>query len=123
MNRTNNLLIRPLRAVLRGLFLSAFSFLLVPDLAAETVEVEIYKYQYHPKVVQVRVGDTVRWVNRERRQYHSVQLHRDGSDDESLDSGYLFPQEQWEQTFTQLGRYSYLCGPHPDMSGRVEVVE
>lgn len=93
------------------------------SLQAETVEVEIYKYQYHPEVVTISAGDTVRWVNRERRQYHSVQLHRDGSDEQKLDSGYLFPGDHWEQQFAHAGRYSYLCGPHPEMVGRVEVVE
>lgn len=83
----------------------------------------IEKYQYHPAVTQVKVGDTVRWVNRERRQYHSVMLHRAGSDDPKLDSKYLFPGDSWEHTFDKAGHYTYLCGPHPDMQGRVEVVE
>ncbi len=91
--------------------------------AAETVEVEIARYQYHPAVVKVSVGDSVRWINRERRQYHSVQLHRDGSEDPVIDSQYLFPGDSWEQTFSKPGNYSYLCGPHPEMQGRVEVVE
>ncbi len=92
-------------------------------LFAGTVEVEIVKHRYQPAVVQISVGDTVRWINRERRQYHSVQLHRDGSEDSKLDSQYLFPGDQWEHTFSKAGNYSYLCGPHPEMQGRIEVAE
>ena len=120
MTQLINLLFRPLRLILRGLFLSAAS--LPISVFAETVEISIAQYRYQPAVVQIAPGDTIRWINRERRQYHSVQLQRDGSSDPLLDSQYLFPGDHWEHTFTQIGRYSYLCGPHPEMQGRVEVV-
>ena len=110
-------LMRPLRQVLRGLFLSSLSW----TVSAEVIEVEISKYQYHPQVVTIQRGDTVHWTNLERRQYHSVILHREGSTDAKLDSGYLFPGDRWNHTFTEAGYFAYLCGPHPEMSGRIEV--
>ena len=97
-----------------SLLTSAFS-------VAEDVEVGIEKFLYQPSQITIQAGDRVRWVNRERRQYHSVQLHRDGSEDAILDSGYLFPGDHWEHQFDQPGRYSYLCGPHPEMAGNVIV--
>ncbi len=92
------------------------------EIRAETVEVEISKYKYHPAGVELKVGDTVRWVNRERRQYHSVKIHREGSTDPLIDSGYLFPEDRWEYTFADPGSYSYLCGPHPEMQGSIRVL-
>ena len=90
--------------------------------AMETVEVEIRKFQYHPAVVTIQQGDRVEWLNQERRQYHSVKLHRDGSNEALIDSGYLFPGDRWGYTFEQAGSYSYLCGPHPEMTGKIEVI-
>lgn len=40
--------------------------------AEQTVEVVVQNYRYQPQVVRIRVGDTVRWVNREKRTSHSV---------------------------------------------------
>lgn len=119
MNRSDIPLFRPSRAILGGLFFALYPL----QSWAETVDVTIEKYQYQPAVVRVAVGDTVRWINKERRQYHSVQLHRDASEDAVLDSRYLFPGDHWQHTFTRAGNYSYLCGPHPEMQGRVEVTE
>ncbi len=112
--------LRPLQLVLGGLFFSISSVPLVWAEAGVT-EVEIVKYRYQPQVVTIRAGEQVRWINRERRQYHSVKIHRDGSQDALIESDYFFPGDQWSYTFSEPGSYSYLCGPHPEMSGRVEV--
>jgi plastocyanin len=120
MKTLNIPLLWPPRAPLGGLFFTLLTLLSAP-LSAEIVEVEIKKFSYHPAVVKIAVGDSVRWINRERRQHHSVQLQRDGSGDPMIDSQYLFPGDQWEHTFDKQGHYSYLCGPHPKMQGRIEV--
>ncbi len=104
---------------MRALFLSLS---LVQSVAlSETVEVEISKFSFNPPRVVIQAGDTVRWVNHERRQYHSVNLQREGVDDGLIKSGYLFPGEQWRHTFDTEGVYSYFCGPHEEMRGTVEV--
>ncbi len=33
----------------------------------------------------------------------------------------MFPGESWQRTFDKLGTYPYTCGPHPEMTGVVEV--
>ena len=88
-------------------------------IAGQTVEVSIEKYTYPPAEVTIRVGDTVKWINREKRTSHSVVFPQEGG----RESERLFPDESWQREFTQAGRYPYTCGPHPEMKGVVIVVE
>ncbi len=86
--------------------------------AAETVEVHIRDYAFQPAEVVVRVGDTVRWTNDEKRTSHSVVLSVDGR---ALESERFFPDESWSHVFEVPGRIPYRCGPHPEMQGVVVV--
>jgi plastocyanin len=85
--------------------------------AGQTVEVSIEKYLFTPPEVHIRTGDTVKWVNREKRTSHSVVFPQEGG----RESERMFPDESWERRFTQPGRYPYTCGPHPEMKGVVIV--
>lgn len=101
--------------------LLASAFLAATLHAAEVVEVEILKYKFIPAEVTVKVGTTVRWVNKEVRQYHSVWFREAGDPD----SGYFWPEETFEKTFDKPGVYPYVCEPHEkdhDMKGVVTVV-
>lgn len=89
----------------------------LPLRAAEQL-VEISGYQFQPRVLQIKVGDTVRWVNREKRTSHSVLFPS-----LSLESERMFPDESWTRRFDAAGSYPYRCGPHPEMSGQIEVSE
>lgn len=84
--------------------------------AAEVVEVTVENRRFVPERVTVKPGTTVRWVNREKRDNHSVLFPGEG-----LESERFFPGESWERTFDRPGIYRYVCGPHPDMTGTVEV--
>ena len=82
----------------------------------ETI-VEIKKFAFIPAVLTVPVGTTVRWINAEKRQYHSVWF-------ESLDkeeADYFFPEETYERMFNKSGTFHYRCGPHERMKGTVIV--
>jgi mono/diheme cytochrome c family protein len=47
-----------------------FSFAAIPLVSAQqTVEVVIQKYRFEPAEVQIRAGDTVKWINQEKRIY------------------------------------------------------
>jgi plastocyanin len=106
----------------RGLFL-ALSLSLMLALSghtlADTVEVTILKMQFQPQEITVKKGDTVRWVNREKRQYHSVWFEQAGDPEPD----YFFPEESYERKFPDMGSFPYRCGPHPEMTGTVHVVE
>ncbi|CAB1367831.1 cupredoxin domain-containing protein [Denitratisoma oestradiolicum] len=84
-------------------------------LAAE-VEIGIADYRFDHPIVKIAPGDTVRWVNKEKRTSHSVFFFA-----ESLESERLFPGETWSRRFDVPGIYPYRCGPHPEMQGEVMV--
>lgn len=93
--------------------------LLLPLLAVGSAraachEVAIHDHRFDPADIDVRAGDTVCWVNRERRTSHSVLFA-------GLESERLLPGERWERRFDQPGDYPYSCGPHPEMTGQVHV--
>lgn len=84
---------------------------------ADTVEVVIQGYRFTPGEVTIKVGDTVRWVSREKRASHSVFFEAEGLPE----SERLFVDESWERRFEVTGDYPYRCGPHPEMLGVVHV--
>ncbi len=86
-------------------------------LIPQTVEVTIKDYRFSPVEVRIKAGDTVKWINQEKRTSHSVLFPAENG----LESERLFPDEHWQRTFTQPGSYSYRCGPHEEMKGLVLV--
>jgi len=88
-------------------------------LAGQTFEVAIESYRFSPPEISIRVGDTVKWINREKRTSHSVLFPQEGG----LESERMFPGESWQREFLKAGRHDYTCGPHPEMKGAVIVVE
>jgi plastocyanin len=88
-------------------------------MAQMTAEVRIEGYKFLPPEVTIRSGDSVRWVNGEKRTSHSVLFPAEGG----RESERLFPDESWQRQFTKPGRYEYTCGPHPEMKGVVIVVD
>lgn len=87
--------------------------------AQQVLEVTIRDYTYDPPRLTVRRGDTVRWLNQEKRTSHSIYLTGAGA----FESPRIFPGESWSHTFTEPGEQVYRCGPHPEMEGRVMVTE
>lgn len=86
-------------------------------LAAEH-QVAIEKYTFAPAELRIRRGDTVTWLNNEKRVSHSVLMIGRNEESERF-----FPGEKWSRTFPDAGRYEYRCGPHPEMLGVVIVDE
>lgn len=86
----------------------------------DVVVVAIRDFKYLPAHVVIRVGARVRWVNQERRTPHTVRLAGPAWPN-GLESELLFPGDSFEHRFDQPGVVSYLCGPHPEMTGTVEI--
>lgn len=86
-------------------------------LAQQTMEVSIQEYRFSPPEVRIKAGDTVKWINREKRTSHSILF----SAGDVPESERLFPDEFWQRTFSRPGSYSYRCGPHEEMKGVVIV--
>lgn len=102
----------------RSLFL-LLALLLPAAGAAQTAEVAIRNYEFEPAELNVKVGTTVTWTNRETRVSHSIRFPGPGG----FESGRVFPDESWQHTFTTPGTYTYSCGPHPEMHGTIIVDE
>jgi len=99
-------------ALAGGLFVLGLS---APLQAADLI-VEISDYRFTPAEVRIKPGDTVTWLNREKRTSHSVLFEGTGEESERF-----FPDEKWSRAFPQAGRFEYHCGPHPEMKGVVIV--
>ncbi len=83
----------------------------------DTVVVVMRDMAFDPAEVTIRAGQTVRWENHERRQFHNVWFRDLGEDPHP----YIFPEEHIEKTFDESGEYAYVCEPHEDR-GMVGVV-
>ena len=87
--------------------------------AAEPV-VEIRDCRLQSPALRVKPGDSVRWVSREKPTGHSVLF----SGSSGLESDRMFPDESCVVATLRSDRQlSFCCGPHPEMSGVVEVLE
>ena len=84
------------------------------DEGAETVTVNVQNFQYSPKSITIRKGDTVTWVNKD------VIRHTATSDDGLFDEN-LPSKGTYSYTFTETGEYPYHCAPHPHMKGTIIV--
>jgi plastocyanin len=84
---------------------------------ADTVEVRIEKMKFVPEEIAVKPGDTIVWKSHEKRGYHTVWFKEEGA----AESEPMFPDESWQRKFDKSGEYPYICGPHPEMVGRVVV--
>jgi len=85
----------------------------------DTPLVIIKDFAFTPKEITVKRGETVRWENREKRQYHSVWFEASGEPEPD----YFFPEEFFERAFDATGSFPYRCGPHPKMTGTVHVTD
>lgn len=80
----------------------------------------IKNFKFIPQEITIQKGQTLRWENQEKRQYHSVWFEALG---EQEPEDYLFPEDTYERRFDQAGTFPYRCGPHPEMLGTVTVIE
>lgn len=87
-----------------------------PKTPAETSAlVVIDKFAFSPDVIRIKAGTEIIWKNKESTD-HTVT-----ADDGSFDSGPLGQGGEFKKKFTKPGTYSYACGMHPFMSGKVVV--
>ena len=82
--------------------------------------VVIKDFKFIPQHITIQKGQTLTWENREKRQYHSVWFEALGEEEPE---DYLFSEDTYERSFPDAGTFPYRCGPHPEMTGSVTVVE
>lgn len=79
--------------------------------------VSIRNLAFSPKSVTIKVGETVRWENRDIV-VHTVTSGNPGDADAGalFDSGDIAFNGQYERTFDTAGTFTYFCIPHQDMA-------
>lgn len=81
--------------------------------APNTVVIE--DYEFVPQELEVKVGDTVTWTNRDAFNHYVV------TTDRSLDSGLITPGSSWSKPFSTPGTIEYYCDIHNYMRGTITV--
>jgi amicyanin len=82
---------------------------------AGSASVAIRDFAFRPSAVTVRVGDSVTWTNQDDV-VHTVRWSAGGESPE------LANGQSYSRSFTAPGTYAYVCGPHPFMTGSVQVL-
>jgi plastocyanin len=99
-------------------------FMTASPAAADTVTVKMGsdggQLVFDPKVVTIKVGDTVKWVNNKAFPHNIV---FDGHEELSHKKLAQKPKAELESTFNEAGEFSYYCSPHrgAGMAGKVVV--
>lgn len=81
--------------------------------SAESYLVEIRGMEFTPRVLDVAVGDTITWINRD------VVPHTATAQDGSWDSGSLEQGGEWSLVVETSGPADYVCTFHPQMTGAI----
>lgn len=81
----------------------------------------ISNFKFEPISIKVKKGSTVTWTNNDDTR-HDVTSDSD-SELRGLNSDLLAKGESYSFVFTEVGKYTYHCRPHPYMTGTVEVIE
>jgi plastocyanin len=84
-------------------------------MANETI-VEIKNFAYSPNPVEIPVGATVTWINRDTVAHTATAQNRG-----AFQSGPLDPGDRFSQSFDQPGTFDYFCEFHASMTGTVIV--
>ncbi|NNE22432.1 MAG: cupredoxin family copper-binding protein [Rhizobiales bacterium] len=77
--------------------------------------VEISGFKFKPASLNVQVGDTVHWINRD------IAPHTATADDESWDTGQIDKDQQRSIVVDRDTPQAYFCRFHPAMKGRLVV--
>lgn len=94
----------------------------------DEVVVQIIGNSFYPKVIDIKPGTKVTWVNEDVFSYmegefsgiHNV-VATSGPD--NFASPLMAHGESFSHTFEEVGEYEYMCTPHPYMEGIVRVSE
>lgn len=85
--------------------------------AGQAVNVRIAQFAYTPATITVKKGTSVTWTNEDTAK-HTVTGNTGGPNSALFGKG-----ESYTYTFNTVGEFPYYCEPHPNMKGKVVVVE
>jgi plastocyanin len=87
------------------------------EYAAQDHIVEIHKFKFQTILLDVKVGDTVTWINKDIVPHTATAL------DKSWDSGRLKKDESFTLTITDETSLEYFCAFHRQMKAAFKLVE
>ncbi|WGS18389.1 MULTISPECIES: cupredoxin family copper-binding protein [unclassified Bradyrhizobium] len=97
-----------------GIAVVATMLLPVSAARADDVAVHIDNFVFQPAQLDVKVGTTVTWTNRDDIPHTVVCAGKFRSKPMDTDGTFSF-------TFTEAGEYKYFCSLHPHMTGSIKV--
>ena len=83
--------------------------------ASAAQQISIDNFTFSPQTLNVPVGATVTWINRDDVPHTVVDA------DKRFKSAALDTDDKFTFTFTTAGEYPYFCGIHTHMTGKVVV--
>ena len=87
------------------------------EAAGQEVAVDIRDFAFDPATIEIAVGDTIAWTNRDAVPHTATATERD-----VLQSGVIPPDGGgFSQTFATAGEFPYFCEFHPNMEGTIVV--
>lgn len=104
-------------AVLGVAALGAKNSVVAAQQKPQGAEVKIDNFSFGPASLNVSLGTTVTWTNRDDIPHTVVST----DDPKVFKSKVLDTDERFSFTFTKAGTYSYFCSVHPKMTGKVIV--
>ena len=81
----------------------------------KTHEVAIKSFKFEPKQIAVKVGDTIRWTNKD------LAPHTATATEGEWDTGEIVRGESRSVVITEEMEGSYFCAFHPHMKGTIEL--
>lgn len=106
-----------LLALLVGVFVAGVGDARAGVPAVAVFQVRIANMAFSPATLTVPAGITVTWINRDGDE-HSVESDGKGFPSSTL----LNTGETYAYTFTKPGTYTYHCGVHSYMTGKIVVI-
>ena len=84
--------------------------------AEGAVRVAMKDFEFVPENVEVKIGQTVTWVNEDTAQHDAVAVEGEGPDSELFNQG-----ESYSWKAETAGTIPYVCTVHPGMKGTITV--
>ena len=85
------------------------------------IEVTVFDLRYEPEEVRARVGDTVRWIQKDAFPHTVTSTSPAPNEPGGFDRPLIAVGETVEIEMTRQGTIEYFCVPHPFMKGRIAV--
>jgi plastocyanin len=80
---------------------------------SDVAVVTISSFAFAPAEIKISAGSSVSWINEDSAP-HTIKF--DAFESEKMDKG-----GKYEHTFAEAGEFTYICGIHTSMKGKVIV--